>query len=217
MEFVILIIIAYFVGSIPFGFIFANLKGIDIRTIGSGNIGATNLARALGKKWGYLCFVLDVLKGLLPSLAASLILPASPKTWQLFAALAVAVAAVLGHIFPIFLKFKGGKGVSTSLGAALGFWPYYTICAALAFLIWIIVVLISRYVSLASIIAAIIFPVFLSISIFIVPAWKFNELWPLFIIAVALPLLVIIRHRSNIQRLLAGIENKISLHRTRAN
>ena len=211
MDFLILIIIAYFAGSIPFAYIFAKIKGINIRNIGSGNIGATNLSRALGKKWGYFCFILDTLKGLLPTLAASIILPAAPKTWQLFAALAVAVAAVIGHIFPVFLKFKGGKGVATSFGSALGFWPYYSICAVAALFIWMIVVLIFRYVSLASIIAAIAFPIVLSTAISIFPAWKFNELWPLLIIAVALPLIVIIRHHSNIKRLISGTENKISL------
>ena len=210
MEFIILIIISYFVGSVPFAYIFARLKGIDIRTVGSGNIGATNLARALGKKWGYICFIMDVLKGLLPTLIAALNLPVSPENWQLFAALGVAVAAVIGHIFPIFLKFKGGKGVATSFGAALGFWPYYTICAAAALVIWVIFVLIFRYVSLASIVAAFSFPIVLLTAVYVFPAWKLNELWPLFIIAVFLPLLVIVRHRSNIKRLLGGTENKIA-------
>lgn len=213
MDYLILIIIAYFVGSIPFAYIFAKIKGIDIRNIGSGNIGATNLSRALGKKWGYFCFILDTLKGLLPTLAASFALPASPKTWQLFAALAVAMATVIGHIFPIFLKFKGGKGVATSFGSALGFWPYYSICAVAALIIWLIVVLLFRYISLASIIAALAFPIVLLIAIFIFPAWKFNELWPLLIIAVVLPLIVIIRHRSNIKRLFSGTESKISFKR----
>lgn len=210
MVFLLLIIAAYFVGSIPFAYIFAKIKGIDIRNIGSGNIGATNLSRALGKKWGYFCFVLDTLKGLLPTLAASWILPANPSAAQLFGALAVAAAAVLGHIFPVWLKFKGGKGVATSFGAALGFWPYYTICAVAALAVWVIVVLLSRYISLASIIAAIAFPLVLTGAIFIFPDWRYGKLWPLLIMAVALPLIVIIRHRPNIKRLLAGTESKIS-------
>ncbi len=99
MDFLLLIIAAYFVGSIPFAYIFAKIKGIDIRNIGSGNIGATNLSRALGKKWGYFCFILDTLKGLLPTLAASWILPANPSAAQLFGALAVAAAAGIGPYF----------------------------------------------------------------------------------------------------------------------
>jgi len=209
MIFILLIIAAYFIGSIPFAYVFAKLKGVDIRSIGSGNIGATNLARALGKKWGYICFALDVLKGLLPTLAASIILPASPKLWQLFAALGVAAAAVVGHIFTIFLKFKGGKGVSTSLGAALGFWPYFTVCGAAAFLIWIIVVLLFRYVSLASMLAAAAFPLILTAGILILPGWRIAELWPLLLASIILSLIVIIRHKSNIKRLLSGTENKI--------
>jgi glycerol-3-phosphate acyltransferase PlsY len=216
MNFLLLAIAAYFVGSIPFAYIFAKTKGVDIRSIGSGNIGANNLSRALGKKWGYLCFILDMLKGLLPTLAASLILPANPSVSELFTALIVPVAAVLGHIFPVWLKFKGGKGVSTSFGAALGFWPYYTICAVVAIVIWVIVLLLSRYISLASIIAAIAFPVLLMAGIIINADWGIARLWPLLVMSIAIPLIVIIRHRSNIKRLLTGTESKVSLNQ-RAN
>jgi acyl phosphate:glycerol-3-phosphate acyltransferase len=219
MYFLYLFIAAYFVGSIPFAYIFARIKGIDIRNVGSGNIGATNLSRALGKKWGYLCFFLDLLKGLLPAIAASSLLPNPPTPLLLFAALAVGVAAISGHIFPVFLKFKGGKGVATSFGVALGFWPYYTISALIAFVVWLIVVLLFRYISLASIIAAVSFPLVLILEIIIAPFWTFINLWPLLIMAVAIPLMVIIRHRSNINRLSTGTENKISLdlHRSARN
>ena len=208
--FAVAIMVAYLLGSVPFGLIIAKAHGKDLRLIGSGNIGATNLSRALGKKWAYFCFALDMLKGLLPMLAATFILSSPPNITELLLALAVGCAAVSGHIFPIYLKFKGGKGVATSFGVALGLWPYYTICAAVAFAVWAGVVLIWRYISLASVAASITFPVVLTLVILLNPNWDFANLWPLFTVAVAIPSMVIIRHRENIKRLLAGTESKIS-------
>jgi glycerol-3-phosphate acyltransferase PlsY len=123
--------------------------------------------------------------------------------------LAVGCAAVIGHMFPVYLRFKGGKGVATSFGVALGLWPYYTLCAAGALLVWIVFVLIWRYVSLASLAAAIAFPVILTSAIALIPGWRFSELWPLLIVATAIPVLVFVRHRENIVRLLAGTEDKV--------
>lgn len=199
---------AYLLGSIPFGLIIAKAHGKDLRSIGSGNIGATNVSRALGRKWAYVCFALDVLKGLVPMLAIMFIAkPAGVVKLMLW--LVVGCAAILGHIFPIYLKFRGGKAVSTSFGVALGLWPYYTICALFAFAIWVVVVLIWRYVSLASIAASVTFPIVLILAIVLKPGWDFVSLWPLLIAAIAIPLMVIIRHRENIKRLLAGTESKI--------
>jgi len=209
MSFAALIIGAYLLGSIPFGQIIAKAHGKDLRTIGSGNIGATNLARALGKKWAYFCFFLDVTKGLAPVLAASMFFSSPPTTKELALALFAGLAAVSGHIFPIYLKFKGGKGVATSFGVALGLWPYYTVCSIFALAVWLVVVLIWRYVSLASIIASISFPITLAATIAIVPGWNLAGLWPLLAAATAMPLLVIIRHRENIKRLANGTESKI--------
>lgn len=196
-------------GSIPFGVIIAGAHGKDLRKIGSGNIGATNLARALGKKWAYFCFLLDVCKGMIPMLITYKFISAQPSKQELFLWLGVGIAAILGHIFPIYLRFKGGKGVATSFGVALGLWPYYTICAAVAFVIWVLLVLIWRYVSLASMVASVAFSVTLIAAIVLVPQWQINNLWPLLIAAIAIPLMVIIRHRENIKRLAAGTENKI--------
>jgi glycerol-3-phosphate acyltransferase PlsY len=123
--------------------------------------------------------------------------------------LAVGCAAILGHIFPIYVKFKGGKGVSTSFGVALGLWPYYTVCVLLAFLVWVVVVLIWRYVSLASIAASVTFIITLTAAIILKSNWEFVNLWPILITAVAIPVMVIVRHRENIKRLLAGTESKI--------
>jgi len=213
--FIFAIIMAYLLGSIPFGLLIAKAHGKDLRSIGSGNIGATNVARALGRKWAYLCFLLDVLKGLILMLATMLLIrPLSIQSYTerivlLWLWLAVGCAAILGHIFPIYLKFKGGKGVATSLGVALGLWPYYTICASFAIAIWAVVVLIWRYVSLASITASVAFPLLLILAIILIPSWDFISLWPLLIAATAIPLMVIIRHRENIKRLVAGTESKV--------
>jgi len=221
-TFIIAIVAAYLLGSIPFGVVIARAHGKDLRSIGSGNIGATNVARALGKKWAYLCFVLDMLKGMLPMLAAmGLSKTLSPQSQTeslvlLWLWLAVGCAAILGHIFPVYLRFKGGKGVATSLGVALGLWPYFTICAAGTLAVWVPMVLIWRYVSLASITASVAFPIVLVLAVSLVPAWNFADLWPLLIAAIAIPLMVIIRHRENIKRLLAGAEDKIWKDRPKA-
>jgi acyl phosphate:glycerol-3-phosphate acyltransferase len=217
------IIIAYFVGAIPFGPIIARLHGKDLRTIGSGNIGATNLARACGRKWGYTCFALDVLKGMVPMIAARV---AAGRLLEIDSAtlgpgflalwLAVGVAAILGHVFPVYLKFKGGKGVSTSLGMGLGLWPYFTLSGVIALLVWVAVVLTWRYVSLASVCAAITFPVTLMIAIAAKQNWELTNLWPLLIVATVIPILVVILHRGNIKRLIAGTENKIRSRKDRS-
>ncbi|GAI05821.1 unnamed protein product [marine sediment metagenome] len=209
-SFALAIIAAYLLGSVPFGVIIAGAHGKNLRSIGSGNIGATNVSRALGKRWAYLCFLLDVLKGLGPMLVAGTLIEVSSPTPSLLSLwLAVGCAAILGHIFPIYLKFKGGKGVATSLGVALGLWPYYTICAAVAFAIWAATVLLWRYISLASIAASIAFPVALILTIVLTPGWNFANLWPLLAAAIAIPVMVIVRHRENIKRLIAGTESKV--------
>lgn len=204
---------AYLLGSIPFGLLIVKAHGKDLRAIGSGNIGATNVARALGKKWAYACFTLDVLKGMIPMLVTMPLATSKSAQGDEFVLhllwLAVGCAAIIGHIFPIYLKFKGGKGVSTSFGVALGLWPYYTICALIAITVWIAFVLIWRYVSLASIAASVTFPLALVLAIVIRPGWEFATIWPLVIAATAIPLMVIIRHLENIKRLLAGTESKI--------
>lgn len=214
MAFIILIIAAYLLGAIPFGLIIAGAHGKDLRKIGSGNIGATNLSRALGKKWAYFCFVLDALKGLIPMLVSARFVSSPPSIKELFLWLAVGCAAILGHIFPVYIKFKGGKGVATSFGVAVGLWPYYTIPAAAALVMWLAFVFIWRYISLASIAASIVFPSSLISAIALMPKWHFADLWPLLLAAFAIPLVVIIRHKENIKRLLAGTETKVWLKGT---
>ncbi|AQQ08241.1 G3P acyltransferase [Sedimentisphaera cyanobacteriorum] len=204
----ILPVFSYLLGSVPFGFLIAKSKGIDLRKVGSGNIGATNLGRALGGKWAKICFFLDLFKGALPMIAAGLLISGEPNQSQLWLWLLCGAAAIAGHIFSIYLKFKGGKGVATGLGVVLGLWPYYTICGVICFIIWVICLYIWKYVSLGSILAAAMFPIILSIEIAIVESWSFYQLWPLIAAAGLLTILVIYRHKKNIIKLINGTEQK---------
>lgn len=208
------LIVAYLLGSIPFGLVIARAHHLDLRQHGSGNIGATNVTRTLGKKWGGLCFALDVLKGTLPTLLFMILtedrLTQNGMSHQAFlwVWLAVGFSAVLGHVFPIYAGFKGGKGVATSFGVGLGLWPYFTGCAIAALFTWALIVRITRTVSLASIIAAILFPLYLIVVIALIPQWHFRTLWPLLLIGLAIAITVIVRHKENIQRLRTGTENR---------
>ena len=208
LFFVLFPLAAYVMGSVPFGVLIARAHGVDLRKVGSGNVGATNVGRTLGRKWGYLCFLLDVLKGLAPVLTAGLLLRRQegfPSELHQVAWLSVAFAAVLGHVFSIFLKFRGGKGVATSLGVVLGVFPYFTWPGLTAFGLWIVVTLISRYVSVGSIVAAVAFlPLFAAFN------WsRVTKLWPLGAFAASVVLLILLRHRGNVRRLLAGEESRI--------
>lgn len=210
IEWASLIIGAYLLGAVPVGFILARSRGIDLRTVGSGNIGATNLGRALGRKWAIACFVLDALKGFVPALAGRWVVGAgTPTVWELFGWLAAGCAAILGHMFPVFLRFRGGKGVSTGMGMVLGLYPYFTSAGLMAFGLWATVLLVWRYVSLASIIGAGAFPILFWILIALLPEWTLGDLWPLLLVAVVMAGVVVQRHSENIRRLLAGQESKI--------
>ncbi len=199
-------IVSYLIGSVPFGFVIGKaVKGIDIRTQGSGNIGATNVTRVVGKWWGKFCFALDFFKGFLPVLAVVLLTKYScclDDSYGILPAVA-SVSAVLGHIYPVWLKFKGGKGVSTAAGSILALCPVAIIAAIL---LWAVIFFISRYVSLASIFAAVSVPVF---------AWIFNLFHigtycpvPQMILLVFLAVFTIVKHSSNIKRLCNGTENR---------
>lgn len=209
MKFLILIIFAYLLGSVPFALIIARVHGKDLAKIGSGNFGATNLSRALNKKWAYFCFLLDVAKGFIPTFMAVNLIEPPHTPLHLTLVLTVGIAALIGHIFSIYINFKGGKGVATSLGLALGLYPYLTICAAFAFAVWLIAVLITRYISLSSVIASISFPLCLITAIIINEQWQFENLWPLLAASVIIPAMVIYRHRSNLIRIRQGTESKI--------
>lgn len=201
-------LVGYVVGSTPFGVIIARSKGVDLRKVGSGNVGATNVSRVLGKRLGYFCFALDVLKGFVPTMLAGMLICTGdglPTLMQQAGWLAVGLGAILGHVFSFYLRFHGGKGVSTALGVILGIFPYFTWPGLVCLAIWVVVTLVSRYVSFGSIVAAIAFlPLFVAFYYSSVA-----DLIPLLVFAAAVVLLILVRHRTNIRRLLAGTENKI--------
>lgn len=194
MILLIAIALAYLLGSIPTSFWLGKLvKGIDIREHGSKNPGATNALRVLGKPLGFTTLLVDILKGTAAVLVAMKLLGIT-LDWQL---LLVGLAAVSGHIFTLFLRFKGGKGVATTFGIFLALAPWATIYTLGIF---IIVVTLSRYVSLGSIISAVCFPLF----IYMIDG---NILYTA--LAILIGTFIIWRHRSNIQRIREGKENKI--------
>ncbi|MFW6132633.1 MAG: glycerol-3-phosphate 1-O-acyltransferase PlsY [Planctomycetota bacterium] len=203
----------YALGSVPFGVLIARARGADLRKVGSGNVGATNVGRAVGRAWGYLCFVLDLLKGLTPSLAAGLIVRSAnagavpPPAYQA-AWLGAGCAAILGHVFPVWLGFRGGKGVATSLGVVLGVFPYLALPGLGALAVWVVVTAATRYVSLGSIMAAVAF-VPLQFVFAAALGWSVGRLWPLVAFSGAMAALILVRHCANIARLLTGTEHKI--------
>ena len=193
--------LAYLVGAIPFGLLIARLKGVDIRSVGSKNIGATNVFRCVGKGWGVLTFALDAAKGLIPALVFPMLgrsgLPAFQGLDSSFGLLC-GIAAILGHNFPVYLQFKGGKGVATSAGVLLGVAPA---AVGLGLLGWAVLFVVTRYVSVASIGAAVLVP--------LAGWWLYARAG--FFLPVALTLLgvlIVVRHAKNMQRLLAGTEHR---------
>lgn len=210
-----MIVLGFAAGSIPFGLILGRAKGIDIREHGSKNIGATNVGRVLGRKYGFLCFALDALKGAVPVLAVwFLLVPAHPEQTNLVGMLMplVGIAAILGHVYSPWVGFRGGKGVATSFGALLAMWPLMTFPALGALVVWIIVLKLFRFVSLASMCAALSLPVLLAVRAFVITGGNSSPadaVLPLLIAVTALAFLVIWKHRANIARLRAGTEPRV--------
>ncbi len=235
MHWVYFIPIAYLCGSIPFGVLIGKINGIDIREHGSGNIGATNLGRVLGRRFFFGCFILDMGKGLMPTLFAghfmgtlgTLQVSTSDAYWWL----AVMVAAVLGHMYSPWIGFKGGKGVATALGALIGVSPAMTLPAAGALVVYLMVLMLWRYVSLASCFAAGSLPlwvwvVFAQYHTLMVRKASTRTDWdqlplqeiesikqgipnfgtPFFLVSLGLAALVIYKHRSNLGRIMRGEE-----------
>jgi len=201
-------IIAWLLGSIPFGLLIGRYIGkVDLRKHGSGNIGATNVARTMGMKWGALALLFDALKGVAPILIARHFFPTEPE-YSTHQQVIAGVLAVVGHMFPPWLGFKGGKGVATALGVVTVLSPESTLIACGFF---VVVFLLSRIVSLASILASISF----GISQFTMYGETIltKNRWSLSVFAVCVPLLIIIRHRSNIYRLCRGEEKPLSFRR----
>lgn len=195
------VIFAYFLGGIPFGFLFVRFAlGKDIRTMGSGNIGATNVHRSAGGKAGVIVLLLDIAKGFLAVWIAGLLTHNAPE-----ALACTAVAVMLGHAFPIFLRFRGGKAVACFIGAFLYIAPL-ALLAVLA--VFVVVVAFSKYISLGSIAASLLFPI---------AVWQImHPAPPILIASVFAALLIVLRHRGNIERLVAGTENVFSLRSRRS-
>ena len=210
LIFVVWLLGAYLVGSVPFGFLIGKMRGVDVRTVGSKNIGATNVFRTVGKKWGVLAFACDVLKGLLPTLAARYF--ASDVSWL---PLAVGVMCVLGHMLTPYItdergrRFHGGKGVATAFGMLIGLAPALV---GTAFALFALVFAVSHYISLGSCSAAL----FLMVAVWfpILGTDGYRNL-PQCILITLIAAFVIFKHRANIGRLLAGTESKIYLFRSR--
>lgn len=198
---ILLITLAYLLGAIPIGLLLSRLKGIDIRTVGSGNIGATNVFRSVSKPLGILTFVGDALKGFVPAFVFPILGKMVTGTFQgPEIGILCGVAAIAGHNWPVYLKFKGGKGIATSAGVLLGIAPA---AVGWGLLSWIVLFVISRFVSVASIGAAIVVPAV---------SWTLYSgkglLLP--IVLTILGLLAVWRHTSNIQRLIDGTEHRFS-------
>lgn len=239
----VLLIVAYLVGAVPVGYLLARARGIDIRKHGSGNIGATNVWRVLGPRIGATCFALDMLKGFVPALMATALatrgftsLP-EPTLKTIDAALlnlgpmAVGAAAMLGHMFPVWLGFRGGKGVATGFGALMGVWPVMTVAMIGALLVWLTAARITRMVGISSVVAAAMTPILvifapaISMALRLFPARTAHPgrnaaglgdgvlIWPYVLLTAALAGMVIYKHRANIVRTIKGTEPKIGLSR----
>ena len=207
---------SFLAGSIPFSLIVGLVKGVDIRTIGSGNIGATNLGRALGRRWFFVGFALDMAKGLLAVLAAGAALGTLghvdaplPRTlvW-----IGCAAAAMLGHVFSPWIGFKGGKGVATGLGVLLALYPAMTIPGAAALVVFLLFLAVTRIMSLSAMVGAVTVPLWGYAT-----AWFFgepgapltNSAWFYVGFGALIPIIVLSTHRANIGRLFAGTEPRI--------
>ena len=185
------VIFAYLLGSVPTGYILGSLAGVDVRKAGSGNVGATNVARVVGKRHGIFTLVADIAKGLVPVVIALYLGLTSTATAL------VGVVAFLGHLYPVFLRFQGGKGVATALGVFLGLSPWATL---VLMPIFVLVILATRVVSLSSMVAAASAPIVF---------WLLTSSPILTGTSVFIALMIILRHRGNIQRLLSGTEPRV--------
>lgn len=211
MWLVLALVVSYLLGSIPISvWLGKATRGIDIREYGSGNAGATNALRVLGLKAGLLVLVLDMTKGILAVLLVSKIAEPSSAIDINVIRVLTGSCAIMGHIFSIFLGFRGGKGVGTGAGVLLALAPMVTLCVLI---LWIIIVVVTRYVSLASMAAAVCVP---ALMVFGKLALGSDPGRALMFFGVVLALAVLISHHANIRRLLAGRENKITLRRARS-
>jgi acyl phosphate:glycerol-3-phosphate acyltransferase len=204
------VLLSYLIGAIPFGYLIARWRGVDIFKVGSGNVGATNVARALGWRFGILVFVLDFMKGALPTAAAAVAtssqLAGDSSSWKFVPTclpVLAGISAIIGHLFPIFLRFHGGKGVATGAGVVAVLLPGPALAALIT---WVIIVGLTRFISLASLSAA----ASLCLFHFLLTPHPFApDNWALSCFALLAVGLVVARHHANIQRLLHGNENRL--------
>jgi acyl-phosphate glycerol 3-phosphate acyltransferase len=204
----LIVLISYLLGSIPFGYLVGRLRGVDIFQHGSGNIGATNVGRVLGRGYGLLVFVLDFMKGAIPAGAGLWLAQAFPQTLDILPgskslAVVAGLAAFLGHLFPIYLRFHGGKGIATGAGVVANVLP---VPAVASLLVWIGVLCAWRYVSLASLAAA--GTLLLTHLVVSLHPWNGSDL-VLTLFCLMTAVLIVVRHRANIARLLQGNENRL--------
>ncbi len=201
LTFIAVALLGYLVGSLPAGYIAGRIAGIDIRKVGSGNIGATNVLRVLGKRFGYAVFLVDFLKGVGAVVLSIFIAKSgrqSESMWELCATLS-GVCCVIGHVYPVWLRFRGGKGVATSIGVLFGLVP---LAALIMSTVWILTFETTRYVSVASITAALALPITVGAMFWL----KYLNTPVLFYLSLCLAAVVVVRHRSNISRLRNGTE-----------
>ena len=197
---------AYLIGGIPFGFLIGKMRGVDVRTVGSKNIGATNVFRTVGKKWGLIAFFCDVMKGFIPTLLASILVTRNSQfVTSCHLPLCVAIACVVGHMLTPYMKFRGGKGVATAFGALIALLPA---TVGIAFAIFAFTFACSNYISLGSCVAATSLAVMVWIP-FLDHA-GYRDL-PLSILVTLIAAFIVWKHRANIGRLVHGNENKIYL------
>jgi glycerol-3-phosphate acyltransferase PlsY len=205
LSYVVVSVVAYLFGSIPTGFLVAKARGVDIRSVGSGNIGAANTFRAVGKTAGVIVLLIDALKGFLAVEASDFILNffavAEPNR-EIYRVIA-AIFAVLGHNYTCWLHFKGGKGIATSAGVYLALAPLAVLYALAAFILGFVL---TRITSVGSILASIVLPIAVCFT---------KDNWTLRIVTIALGLLALLKHRTNIQRLIAGTENRVEFKKRR--
>jgi len=205
LKVIILLIISYLWGSVAWGYIIGKSKGIDIREHGSCNVGSTNITRTLGKKYGILCFILDFFKGFIPVICVMTFIPYIFNLSSNIigvAVIIVVIGTIAGHIFPFYLKFKGGKGIASGAGALIAITPLAVICGLI---VWVFTFKHSRYVSLASIFAAITVAA-LTIVFSSIGWYHVSESLQYFVVLLAV--FAIVKHISNIKRLINGTENR---------
>lgn len=197
----VVFVLSYLCGSLPSGYLIGKFNGIDIRQHGSKNIGATNVRRVLGRDWSFICFALDFLKGLLPVVFIGHAWGGSHAIGFSMGGIIAAIGAVIGHIFPVWLKFKGGKGVATSLGVISGIAFFPVLLGGIA---WLIVFQFTRIVSVASMVAVCV----IALVALVMHLISGSIGWPGVILLLIIAALVIIRHKDNIKRLRNGTESK---------